>query len=81
MYLVNTENKVYCQCTTKHVPKPTQYFYVELHGNRIVLCPTTAMNLDKLLLEYKRYSGEVPGEILKHYSKFVRGLARDLAVW
>lgn len=83
MNLVNASivHKVTCKCTSKHVPNPTKYFSVEFDGHTEYLCPTTALNLEGLLIEYKRYAGEVPGSVLKRYSHFVRRLARDLATW
>lgn len=63
-----------CECTTKHVPKPV--VFIEREGKN--LCPTTACNLDHLLLEWYRHAGEPPGSITKHYSAFVRSLARSI---
>lgn len=62
-----------CECTTKHIPKPVNY--VEIDG--IQLCPTTACNLSALMLEWERHEGEPPGSVTKHYSRFVRALAKS----
>lgn len=62
-----------CECSTKHVPKPVEFIFMEGKW----LCPTSACNLRTLLLEWDRYDGEPPGSVTKHYSAFVRALAKS----
>lgn len=63
-----------CKCCTKHIPKPVSLSEV----NGVSLCPTSACNLDMLLVAWDDYKGEPPGYVLKHYSAYVRGLAKSL---
>ena len=76
----SNEVQVTCNCTSKHVPKPVLYLYVDTGAGSIALCPTTAMNLESLLAEYRRYGESPPGDVLKHYSRFVQGLAKKMSV-
>lgn len=74
-------NIVVCKCTSKHIPKPILFFTIELDDEVISLCPTSATNLEYLLLEYKRNKGEVPSSVLKHYSSYIRSLALKKTSW
>lgn len=61
-----------CPCTGKHVPKPVALVEVD---RDLWLCPTSAVNFQRLLVEYDTHRGVPPGSVTKHYSAFIRALA------
>ena len=64
-----------CQCTTRHIPKPTEEVVLDWHGGQLALCPTAAFNLRSLINQYEVYGGTPPGRVTKRYGKFIRDLA------
>jgi hypothetical protein len=62
-----------CRCTTRHIPKPIEL----VETNEVWLCPTSAGNLGVLMLEWLKHGGEPPGWITKHYSAYIRRLAKE----
>jgi hypothetical protein len=70
---VEESSTLECGCASKHVPKPLHL--VDRAGTK--LCPTSACNLDALVLEWLRHAGEPPGYVTKRYGAYVRLLARQ----
>ena len=72
-----------CPCVSEHAPSVTSYDNHHIipvswggeNGPRILLCPTAHRNAHDLLNNYVRYGGKPPGQILRRYSLFIRGLA------
>lgn len=67
-----------CKCTNKHIPKPESHIKIEVNGEEVVLCPTAAFNLYKLVGEWRRLGMQPPGNLTKHYGAYVRALAKTI---
>lgn len=62
-----------CNCCGKHVPLPVVYYKMVVDGKEVKLCPTTYDNVVHLLAQCAE--GKMPpGEVRKHYSRYVRDL-------
>ena len=73
---IDIEVDITCKCTTKHVPDPRSLCSIDTPNGPVVLCPTGAANLTRLLSEYDRVGGVPAGSVTKHYGKYIRDLAR-----
>lgn len=76
--IVETEHAKMCECTNKHVPRPTVLAVIKTNAGAVNLCPTSLMNLRQLLWEYDLTDGDPLGSITKHYGKYVRDLADQI---
>lgn len=66
-----------CECVGKHVPLPVSYYIIRLADGELTLCPTTYDNVLQLLVLCK--DGKMPpGDVRKHYSRYVRNLVIKL---
>lgn len=67
-----------CVCVDRHIPKPLITTACETPGGVVWLCPTSADNLRVLLDIYEKRAGNVPGSLTKHFSKYIRDLAKQI---
>lgn len=63
-----------CKCVQRHVPLPMDLHMIKVGEEIIPVCPTTYVNVRKLLTEFVIRDTIPPGRITKHYSKYVREL-------
>ena len=72
-----------CQCVSIHAPSVS--VHVDHHvvpvewggrdGPVVILCPTADHNVHELINLYVRHGGKPPGNDLKNFSAYIKGLA------
>lgn len=79
-YIMNIEiiDQNICNCVSKHVPLPRIYKTIVTNSGVEYVCPTTFDNIQHLIEQYRKYQGQPPGKVRKHYSDFVQRLVIEL---
>lgn len=77
----------YCVCVVEHNPNPMELNRhhilplgmggADRADNVVWLCPTAHANVHELLRAIIKYEGFPPWNIQKHFSQYIRSLARD----
>ena len=67
-----------CVCSGKHVPDPRITMELDMRGETVYLCPTSAANLMLLIEEYRRAGGSPDGSTTKHFGPYIRRLAKEI---